>query len=307
MEYIRKIIKVKGLNLREIMSQEINVRKMRLEDLLGVIRVCNQAFREAARITSYIAPQLLESLIKQPEAQLVAEVEGKIVGFLRGEFVFKERKAIVAHIAVHPKYQGKGIGGKLIRHFEKLAKEKGLRKVSLGTPFARGFYEKLGYKCTKITYAVVYDLVGKEVVMPKIENFKVIDPITLDHITIIANSLTEKEVYNCLIHYFDLYKVPCKSSTLILDSNNKILGIVLGKEHTWIKDLLTVTYLYGSTLWIKTWLLKFMAYKASLLGLRYLGIRTDDNSLIKELLKEGWEIKSFDTFWTGYTMEKILT
>ena len=33
------------------MSQKVSIRKMELKDLLGVIRVCNQAFKEAARIT----------------------------------------------------------------------------------------------------------------------------------------------------------------------------------------------------------------------------------------------------------------
>ena len=287
------------------MSQKVSIRKMELEDLLEVIRVCNQAFKEAARITSYIAPQLLRSLVSQPEAQLVAEVEGKIAGFLRGKFDFEKGEAVIAHIAVHPRYQGRGIGGKLVRHFEKLAKSRGLRKVSLDTPFAREFYEKLGYRCTKITYAVICDLVGKEVTKPEVRDFKIVDPIRLDHITVIARSLTKDDAYRCLSHYFDIYEAPRRISILAL-SGNEVVGIIMGKEHTWIRDLLAVTYLYGLDLRVKVWLLRFSVYKASLIGLRYLGIRTDDHSLVKELLREGWEIKSFDTFWTGYTMERAL-
>jgi len=48
-----------------------------------------------------------------------------------------------------------------------------------------------------------------------------------------------------------------------------------------MRDLLTVTYLYGLNLKVKLWLLEFASYKASPLGLRYLGIRTSDSSLVK--------------------------
>ncbi|HDI74720.1 MAG TPA: N-acetyltransferase, partial [Thermoprotei archaeon] len=44
-------------------------------------------------------------MVSQPEAQLVAEVEDKIAGFLRGKFDFEKEEAVIAHIAVHPRYQ----------------------------------------------------------------------------------------------------------------------------------------------------------------------------------------------------------
>jgi len=285
------------------MSQIVKIRRMKLEDLLEVIRVCNQAFIESARVTQYIGPQLVRSLIEEPEAQLVAEVDNKVVGFLRGKFDFKTKRAVIAHIAVHPEYQGRGIGKKLVEYFENIAASKGLNKVILGTPFAKGFYEKLGYKCVKTTYAVLYSLVGREVIKPEVRGFKILDPIELNHITVVVKSLEKDEAYRFLTHYFDMYKARYKLSALVI-SGDEVKGIIIGKEHEWIKDLLTITYLYSSSLKMKLWLLKLAAYKASLLGLRYLGIRTDDFSLVEELLKEGWEVKSLDTFWTGYTMEK---
>jgi ribosomal protein S18 acetylase RimI-like enzyme len=53
-------------------------------------------------------------------------------------------------IAVKKKYQGMGIGGKLMNFVEKYAKKRGFRKIFLYTnekmKFTRRFYEKLGYK-----------------------------------------------------------------------------------------------------------------------------------------------------------------
>jgi len=53
-------------------------------------------------------------------------------------------------LAVKKKYQGQGIGSKLMRFIEKYAKKNGFRKVCLYTgqnmKLTRKFYEKLGYK-----------------------------------------------------------------------------------------------------------------------------------------------------------------
>lgn len=247
------------------MDQSIRIRRMELKDLVEVIRVCNQAFAESARITQYIAPRLVRSLFEEPEAQLVAEVNDKVVGFLRGKFDFKGEKAVVAHIAVHPKYQRKGISSKLIKRFEEIAVSKGLKKVSLGTPFAKEFYEKLGYKCVETTYAVVYSLIGREVVKPGVKDFKVLAPVELDGIPIIVKSLKESDAYEFLLRYFETYRAQYRLSALVM-SNSEVKGIVLGREHEWIKDLLTITYLYGLGLETKTWLLEFAAYKASIFG-----------------------------------------
>ena len=95
---------------------------MTLKDLFDVIRICNQAFLEEARITSHIAPQLIKSLFEEPNAQFVAEANGKVIGFLRGTFNIKEKEAKVHHIAVHPNYQRMGIGTELMKHFENLAR-----------------------------------------------------------------------------------------------------------------------------------------------------------------------------------------
>jgi ribosomal protein S18 acetylase RimI-like enzyme len=72
--------------------------------------------------------------------------QGKIIGIVRldksGEFTGQIR-----FMAVESKKQGKGIGEKLMLEMEKIASERGDKKIILhAREIALGFYEKLGYK-----------------------------------------------------------------------------------------------------------------------------------------------------------------
>ncbi|MHC1770139.1 MAG: GNAT family N-acetyltransferase [Flexilinea sp.] len=84
------------------------------------------------------------------ELDIVAEVDGKIVG----NIVYTKAKIIgdndesyevitFGPVSVLPELQGKGIGGKLIEHTKKLAKEMGYRGILIyGDP---DFYSKFGF------------------------------------------------------------------------------------------------------------------------------------------------------------------
>lgn len=79
---------------------------------------------------------------------LVAEEDGKIVGFITGEFMLGSYIYIDV-LSVDSTLRGKGIGKDLVRNFEKLAKKKGVKFVHLTAPkFNKKtvkFYEKNGY------------------------------------------------------------------------------------------------------------------------------------------------------------------
>lgn len=58
-----------------------------------------------------------------------------------------DTSARIKAVAILPEYQKKGLGKYLMEHVEKIAKEKGYRKVVLmGRVSVEVFYEKLGYK-----------------------------------------------------------------------------------------------------------------------------------------------------------------
>ena len=71
----------------------------------------------------------------------VTESNGKIAGILRG------RKERLASLFVHKDFQQRGIGRKLVKHFEAESARQGVSVVrAAATLYAIPFYLKLGYK-----------------------------------------------------------------------------------------------------------------------------------------------------------------
>ena len=61
-----------------------------------------------------------------------------------------------ANLAVDPAWQGRGVGAALLKHAERLAKEKGLAvcslNVDLDNPRAKALYERQGYQTTRTVH-----------------------------------------------------------------------------------------------------------------------------------------------------------
>lgn len=85
-----------------------------------------------------------------PELPLVTESNGSLVGhilltkikIINGDEVFQS--LALAPVSVHPNYQGKGIGGKLIMESHKLARTLGFKSIIiLGH---KDYYPKSGYQ-----------------------------------------------------------------------------------------------------------------------------------------------------------------
>lgn len=81
-----------------------------------------------------------------PELSLVAEEDGKLIGYilLTKLKVGDEILLGLAPVAVLPEYQNKGIGGKLIEEGHRIGKELGYKgSIVLGYP---KYYSKFGYR-----------------------------------------------------------------------------------------------------------------------------------------------------------------
>jgi ribosomal protein S18 acetylase RimI-like enzyme len=89
-------------------------------------------------------------------AVLVAELDGKVVGFLAYELNVKDRVGDVVLLAVHPDYQNLGIGTELNNLALEKMKEGGMKMARVetgGDPShapARRCYEKAGYTALPI-------------------------------------------------------------------------------------------------------------------------------------------------------------
>ncbi|QKG83425.1 GNAT family N-acetyltransferase [Kroppenstedtia pulmonis] len=81
---------------------------------------------------------------------LVAETEGQVVGAIVG--TMEKDAGYFYCLAVHPDYQGQGIGRRLTALLEERLRNKGVRKVEVmvdpGTEKLFPFYDHLGYKKT---------------------------------------------------------------------------------------------------------------------------------------------------------------
>jgi len=90
-----------------------------------------------------------------------AEIDGKTVGSVQlvldcnhKDHADGKNLAEIHHVKVHNNYLRQKIGTQLVDTVERLAKEKGFKKTTLGVdednPVAQKFWEKLGYKLLKV-------------------------------------------------------------------------------------------------------------------------------------------------------------
>ncbi len=82
---------------------------------------------------------------------VVAEVDGRVVGFLAYELNYTNKTGEVYMLAVHPDHQKRGIGTELNNYALAKMKERGMKLAVVGTGGdpghapARKAYEKVGY------------------------------------------------------------------------------------------------------------------------------------------------------------------
>ncbi|MGJ1285086.1 GNAT family N-acetyltransferase [Sphingobacterium spiritivorum] len=134
----------------------MNIRKEENKDHKAVFHLIENAFENEV-YTDHKEQFLVERLRKSesfvPELSLVAEIDGELVGYVlltKIKIINNDLQATslaLAPIAVLKKYQGTGIGGKLILEAHQRAKELGFGSVILLGH--EKYYPKFGYKMTK--------------------------------------------------------------------------------------------------------------------------------------------------------------
>lgn len=107
------------------------IRKMQLEDYKEIERIHRSIMQKETHI-DYKA-MVEEQLRKPDEASFVAEINGRIVGFmmsyiLSGGFGI-EKSAWIPMLGVDPKYMGQGIGKKLAGEIFNFYKTQGITNI----------------------------------------------------------------------------------------------------------------------------------------------------------------------------------
>ena len=101
-------------------EQDIKVRRMVDEDM-PMVKVIDRSLSGTKRAISWPVHAELEAEVYRPAMSFVAELNGVVVGFILGDIrgveYEKDIKGWIDMVAVHPKYQGLGIGRRLVEAF----------------------------------------------------------------------------------------------------------------------------------------------------------------------------------------------
>jgi ribosomal protein S18 acetylase RimI-like enzyme len=118
--------------MENMSTQEATIRIMKEEDLEVIIEIDNKVLGE--RRPEYWERKVELAGKKSPLPSLVAELEGKVVGFIFGEasgweYGVPENIGWIDTIGVAPTYQKKGIGGLLMKELLNYMKKVGVNTV----------------------------------------------------------------------------------------------------------------------------------------------------------------------------------
>ena len=130
-----------------------SIRQEKTTDYQTVFNLIEYSFKdvkESNRNEHHLVERLRKSDAFIEELSLVAESNGKIIGYIlmtKVEIVSEKQRIIslgLAPVVVHPQYQRQGIGSALIREAHKRAIELGYGSaVLIGH---KNYYPRLGYK-----------------------------------------------------------------------------------------------------------------------------------------------------------------
>lgn len=130
------------------------IRNYKKEDELGWLQCRVLAFLNTAYFDNVLNKK---EVYEQPSIELVAEIDGKIVGLIDIEYEIKESTVcsrgkglggMIWHIAVHPDYSRKGIGENLLKVAEKRAIELNLNRFEAWTrddEWVQNWYKKMEF------------------------------------------------------------------------------------------------------------------------------------------------------------------
>ena len=133
---------------------DYQIRQCEREDIPGVIQINEETLPE--HYSDYFYYEILTEF---PEPFLVAELEGRIVGYVMGriEYGFSHlkrlglaRKGHIVSVAVREAHRGKGVGSLLLRTSQAAMAVKGAAECYLEVRVSNGeaieLYQNLGYK-----------------------------------------------------------------------------------------------------------------------------------------------------------------
>ena len=129
----------------------IDIREMAAEDLEGIFKIEREASGDKRAAT--FAPVPESCIGGEIDSSVVAEEDGRIVGFILGRTIRSpiglSDIAWIEFIGIHPDYQRRGIGSRMVESWKELCRKKGIKKVHIMVSgrdtWMQSFFEAQGF------------------------------------------------------------------------------------------------------------------------------------------------------------------
>ena len=125
------------------MENNLIIRTMTKDDIDDVYKVEEDCFADL-----WSKEAIRQELKNNLARYIVAEIDGKVVGYVGVWFVLDEGH--ITNVAVHSDYRGNKIGDKLIKELVELCKENNMSAITLevrvSNIVAQNLYKKYGFK-----------------------------------------------------------------------------------------------------------------------------------------------------------------
>ena len=162
----KRIISPLNYVVLKIRRKKVIIRDYRVNDEIGWVRCRTLAFLQTAYFDNVLNKK---EHYENPAIELVAELDGQIVGLIDVEYEKEERTVcskgeglggMIWHIAVHPDFSQQGIGQQLLDEAENRAKEIGLNRFEAWTRddlWVQNWYQKMNFNLVDSYYHVYFD------------------------------------------------------------------------------------------------------------------------------------------------------
>jgi ribosomal protein S18 acetylase RimI-like enzyme len=106
------------------------IRRIKTEDTDDISRIQGFITKEPSKVDFR---RIIGQLRRAEDASFVAEVEGKVVGYMISYLVYGgyglEKSAWIAMLGVDPRFMGQGVGKRLAEEILRVYQEQGIRDV----------------------------------------------------------------------------------------------------------------------------------------------------------------------------------
>jgi ribosomal protein S18 acetylase RimI-like enzyme len=123
----------------------MHIRDFRAEDAASLVEIlkANQQYSHP----EMDGPEVMLRVRDCQAAEfLVAELEGQVVGMIRG--TYDGSRAVIYLASVHPDHQRQGIGRALVIEIARRFKERGALSIAVIIPGDLGFWHKMNFRQT---------------------------------------------------------------------------------------------------------------------------------------------------------------